>query len=263
MDDIYTARRPGARTVAVGSSQQLVERLGFAPGSPVKIIVADDHPLICAALTHALHGAIPESSILTAPTLSALQAALGDHADLDWVLLDLHMPGAKGFSSLVLLRGERPELPVILISSNDHPRTIRRAQQFGAAGFLPKSAALEQMLEAIGAVMSGETCFPSYKAHRSAEDAQLAARLAQLTPQQMRVLMCMADGLLNKQIAHELGLAENTVKVHVTAVLHKLGCHSRTHAAVLVKALEAEGAPESMSPEVAAAEVRDPVTTPT
>jgi DNA-binding NarL/FixJ family response regulator len=249
MDDIHTARGLGARTVAVGSSQQLVERLGFAPGSPVKIIVADDHPLICAALTHALHGAMPESSILTASTLSALQAALGDHADLDLVLLDLHMPGAKGFSSLVLLRGERPELPVILISSNDHPRTIRRAQQFGAAGFLPKSAALEQMLEAIGAVMSGETWFPSYKAHRSAEDAQLAARLAQLTPQQMRVLMCMADGLLNKQIAHELGLAENTVKVHVTAVLHKLGCHSRTHAAVLVKALEAEGAPESVSPE--------------
>jgi DNA-binding NarL/FixJ family response regulator len=249
MDDIHTARGLGARTVAVGSSQQLVERFGFAPGSPVKIIVADDHPLICAALTHALHGAMPESSILTAPTLSALQAALGDHADLDLVLLDLHMPGAKGFSSLVLLRGERPELPVILISSNDHPRTIRRAQQFGAAGFIPKSATLEQMLEAIGAVMSGETWFPSYKAHRSAEDAQLAARLAQLTPQQMRVLMCMAGGLLNKQIAHELGLAENTVKVHVTAVLHKLGCHSRTHAAVLVKALEAEGASESVSPE--------------
>ena len=261
MDDIHTARGLGARTVAVGSSQQLVQRLGFAPGSPVKIIVADDHPLICEALTHALHGAMPESSILTAPTLSALQAALGDHADLDLVLLDLHMPGAKGFSSLVLLRGERPELPVILISSNDHPRTIRRAQQFGAAGFLPKSATLEQMLEAIGAVMNGGTWFPSHGAHRSDEDAQLAARLAQLTPQQMRVLMCMADGLLNKQIAHELGLAENTVKVHVTAVLHKLGCHSRTHAAVLVKALEAEGAAESMSPEATIAQTGDAVAT--
>jgi DNA-binding NarL/FixJ family response regulator len=94
----------------------------------MKIIVADDHPLICAALTHALHGAIPDSAILTAPTLGALQAALGNHADLDLVLLDLHMPGAKGFSSLVLLRGERPALPVILISSNDHPRNnlVRR-----------------------------------------------------------------------------------------------------------------------------------------
>jgi DNA-binding NarL/FixJ family response regulator len=244
------------------SGGQHVDCVGFTPKSPVKIMVADDHPLICAALTHALHGAIPESSILTAPTLSALQAALGEHADLDLVLLDLHMPGAKGFSSLVLLRGERPALPVILISSNDHPRTIRRAQQFGAAGFLPKSATLEQMLEAIGAVMCGGTWFPIHRAHRSAEDAQLAARLAQLTPQQMRVLMCMADGLLNKQIAHEMGLAENTVKVHVTAVLHKLGCHSRTHAAVLVKALEAEGAPESLAPEAIGARMGDAVTAP-
>jgi DNA-binding NarL/FixJ family response regulator len=246
----------------VSSSERHIDRFEFAPKSPVKIIVADDHPLICAALTHALRGAIPESSILTAPTLSALQTALGEHTDLDLVLLDLHMPGAKGFSSLVLLRGERPELPVILISSNDHPRTIRRAQQFGAAGFLPKSATLEQMLEAIGRVMNGGTWFPGHGAHRSDEDARLAARLAQLTPQQMRVLMCMADGLLNKQIAHELGLAENTVKVHVTAVLHKLECHSRTHAAVLVKALEAEGAPESTAPEADGAQTRDAVTTP-
>jgi DNA-binding NarL/FixJ family response regulator len=262
MGDVREISGLSAPNVAVGPSGRHIDGFGFAAKSPVKIIVVDDHPLICAALTHALHGAIPESSILTAPTLSALQATLVDHADLDLVLLDLHMPGAKGFSSLVLLRGERPELPVILISSNDHPRTIRRAQQFGAAGFLPKSATLEQMLEAIGAVMCGGTWFPSHRAHRSAEDAQLAARLAQLTPQQMRVLMCMADGLLNKQIAHELELAENTVKVHVTAVLHKLGCHSRTHAAVLVKALEAEGAPESMAPEAAGALMGDAVTTP-
>ncbi|MDE2220546.1 MAG: response regulator transcription factor, partial [Gammaproteobacteria bacterium] len=149
--------------------------------------------------------------------------------------------------------GQRPELPVILISSNDHPRTIRRAQQFGAAGFLPKSAPLEHMLEAIRAVMDGGSWFPGSKAQRSDEDAQLAARLAHLTPQQMRVLMCMADGLLNKQIAHELGLAENTVKVHVTAVLHKLRCRSRTHAAVLVRALEAEGAPAAWPEEAPAA----------
>jgi DNA-binding NarL/FixJ family response regulator len=243
MGDIHIISDLSTSDVPVGSSGPHTDRCSPAPKSSLKIVVADDHPLICTGLTHALHGVLPDSSILTAPTLSALQATLSGHADVDLVLLDLHMPGAKGFSSLVLLRGERPELPVILISSNDHPRTIRRAQQFGAAGFLPKSGTLEQMSEAIAAVMSGATWFPSYRAQRSAEDAQLAARLAQLTPQQMRVLLCMADGLLNKQIAHELGLAENTVKVHVTAVLHKLGCHSRTHAAVLVKALEAEGAP--------------------
>lgn len=210
-------------------------------GSPAKIMIADDHPLVCAALTHTLRAAMPSATVLTASSLSAIESALNGHPDLDLALLDLHMPGARGFSALMLLRGQRPELPVIVISSNDHPRTIARAQQFGAAGFLPKSAPLAEMLAAIASVMAGGTCFPLHHAARSEEDTKLAARLSQLTPQQMRVLMCIADGLLNKQIAHELHLAENTVKVHVAAVLHKLGCHTRTHAALLAKVLEAEG----------------------
>ncbi len=214
---------------------------GSGLGSPAKILIADDHPLVCAALTHTLGAAMPSATILTASSLNALEVSIAEHPDLDLALLDLHMPGARGFSGLLLLRGQRPELPVIVISSNDHPRTIARAQQFGAAGFLPKSAPLADMLGAIASVMAGGSCFPRHEVTRSDEDAKLAARLAQLTPQQMRVLMCIADGLLNKQIAYELHLAENTVKVHVAAVLHKLGCHTRTHAALLAKRLEAEG----------------------
>ncbi len=227
---------------------------GSGLGSPAKILIADDHPLVCAALTHTLRSAMPLATVLTASSLSALEAAIAEHPDLELALLDLHMPGARGFSALLLLRGQRPELPVIVISSNDHPRTIARAQQFGAAGFLPKSAPLTDMLAAISEVMSGGVCFPRHQAMRSDEDAKLAARLAQLTPQQMRVLMCIADGLLNKQIAYELQLAENTVKVHVAAVLHKLGCHTRTHAALLAKGLEAEGgAPCAALPEAVGA----------
>ena len=223
---------------------------GPALRAPAKIVIADDHPLVCAALTQALHAAMPSATILIASSLSAIEAILAEHPDLDLALLDLHMPGARGFSALLLLRGQRPELPVIVISSNDHPRTVARAQQFGAAGFLPKSAPLAEMLAAMAGVMAGGACFPRHEARRSDEDAKLAARLAQLTPQQMRVLMCIADGLLNKQIAHELDLAENTVKVHVAAVLHKLGCHTRTHAALLAKGLEAEGGtPYSVLPE--------------
>jgi len=223
---------------------------GFGLGSPAKIMIADDHPLVCAALTHTLRSAMPSAKVLTVSSLSAIETTLAEHPDLDLALLDLHMPGARGFSALMLLRGQRPDLPVIVISSNDHPRTIARAQQFGAAGFLPKSAPLAEMLAAIASVMAGGTCFPLHHAARSEDDTKLAARLAQLTPQQMRVLMCIADGLLNKQIAHELCLAENTVKVHVAAVLHKLGCHTRTHAALLAKVLEAEGgAPGCALPE--------------
>lgn len=168
---------------------------------------------------------------------------LDQRPDTDLVLLDLTMPGAHGFSALLHVRGEHPEVPVVVISSNEHPRVIRRAQQFGAAGFIPKSSPADTIGEAVVAVLEGGAWFPPLTAERSEHDAALAARLAQLTPQQFRVLLCLADGLLNKQIAHELGLAENTVKVHVTAILKKLECHSRTQAAVLVKSLEPEAPP--------------------
>lgn len=205
------------------------------------ILVADDHPLFRAAVLHALREALPGVRVLEAASASALVETMAHELQVDLVLLDLAMPGARGLSSLVHLRGERPEVPVVVISSNDHPRTIRRAQQFGAVGFIPKSSPPEAIGAAVRAVLDGGDWFPPLTAERSEADAELATRLAQLTPQQFRVLLSLADGLLNKQIAHELGLAENTVKVHVTAILKKLGCHSRTQAAVMVKALEPEG----------------------
>ena len=205
------------------------------------LLVADDHPLFRAAVLHVLHERLPQFRTLEAASAATLGTALQEHPEVELVLLDLSMPGARGFSSLLHVRGEYPEVPVVVISSNDHPRVIRRAQQFGAAGFIPKSAPAEAMGEAIEAVLDGGSWFPPMAAERSEADAELAARLAQLTPQQFRVLLCLADGLLNKQIAYTLGLAENTVKVHVTAILKKLACYSRTQAAVLVKSLEAEG----------------------
>ncbi|MFT3670085.1 MAG: response regulator transcription factor [Pseudoxanthomonas sp.] len=207
------------------------------------ILVADDHPLFRNAVIHALRGALPGATVTEAAGATALGQALDQRPDTDLVLLDLTMPGAHGFSALLHVRGEHPEVPVVVISSNEHPRVIRRAQQFGAAGFIPKSSPAEAIGEAVAMVLDGGTWFPPLTAERSEEDATLAARLAQLTPQQFRVLLCLADGLLNKQIAHALGLAENTVKVHVTAILKKLECHSRTQAAVLVKSLEPEGPP--------------------
>ncbi|KLI98504.1 response regulator transcription factor [Luteimonas sp. FCS-9] len=208
--------------------------------APPTILVADDHPLLRAAVLHALRDGLGALRVVEAASASAVEAALQAHPDIELVLLDLAMPGARGLSTLVWLRGERPELPVLVISSNDHPRTVRRVQQFGAAGFISKSAPAESIAQAVAAVLDGGSWFPPLTAERSEADAHLASRLAQLTPQQVRVLLCLADGLLNKQIAHQLGLAENTVKVHVTAILKKLECHSRTQAAVLVKALERE-----------------------
>ena len=206
------------------------------------ILVADDHPLFRTAVVHALREALPAATVAEASSAASLNQALDARPDTDLILLDLTMPGAHGFSALLHVRGEHPEVPVVVISSNEHPRVIRRAQQFGAAGFIPKSAPAETIGDAVAAVLEGGAWFPPLSVERSEDDAALAAKLAQLTPQQFRVLLGLADGLLNKQIAHELGLAENMVKVHVTAILKKLECHSRTQAAVLVKSLEPEAA---------------------
>ena len=202
------------------------------------LLVADDHPLFRAAVLHVLRERFAQYQTLEAASAMTVSSTLQAHPEVELVLLDLTMPGARGFSTLLHVRGEYPEIPVVIISSNDHPRIIRRAQQFGAAGFIPKSAPAEDIAAAVAAVLDGGSWFPPMAAERSEADAELAARLAQLTPQQFRVLLCIADGLLNKQIAHELGLAENTVKVHVTAILKKLACYSRPQAAVLVKSLE-------------------------
>lgn len=203
-------------------------------------LVADDHPLFRTALIQVLRERFAQMRTVEAASAATLGTALQEHPEVELVLLDLAMPGARGFSSLLHVRGEYPEIPVVVVSSNEHPRVIRRAQQFGAAGFIPKSAPAEDMALAIETVLDGGSWFPPMAVERSEADAALAAKLAQLTPQQFRVLLCIADGLLNKQIAHELGLAENTVKVHVTAILKKLECYSRTQAAVLVKSLEPE-----------------------
>jgi len=202
-----------------------------------RILIADDHPLFRAALSFGLRELFPDAQIFEAASFALLEAAVAHRPEVDLALLDLNMPGAKGLSSLIYLRGERPETPVLVISANDQPRTVRRAQQFGAAGFISKAAPMQVLQQAVRAVMAGDEWFPGEKAGKSEDDARLASRLAHLTPQQFRVLLCVADGVANKQIALHLGLAENTVKVHITAILRKLECSSRTQAAVLVKAL--------------------------
>jgi DNA-binding NarL/FixJ family response regulator len=215
---------------------------------PLTLLIADDHPMFRGAMLHALADLLREGRAIEVASHSAMEATLAVDPGVDLILLDLTMPGALGFSSLLWLRGEHPDIPVLVISSNDHPRNVRRAQQFGAAGFVSKSAAADVLRDAVTEVMNGGTAFISARAERRDEDSALAARLARLTPQQFRVLMLMAEGLLNKQIAAELGLAENTVKIHVTAVLSKLDCRSRTQAAVLVKSLDLDDGVDGSHP---------------
>jgi DNA-binding NarL/FixJ family response regulator len=174
--------------------------------------------------------------VLEAGTLSEVIAAVRTQpprAPVDLVLLDLNMPGMNGFTGLVLIRAEFPALPVVVISASEDAVTVSRALDYGAAGFIPKSAPGECLAEAIGAVLAGDLWFPEHHEPTDrAEDVDLAARLATLTPQQLRVFMMVAAGRLNKQIAHELSVTEATVKAHVTMILRKLGVANRTQAVI-------------------------------
>ncbi len=152
------------------------------------------------------------------------------------------MPGVRGFSGLMYLRAQYPGLPIAVVSANDDPAVIRRCMQFGASGFIPKTVGIEALREAVARVLQGEVWTPPDVDLTGPADAEAAAvigRLATLTPQQVRVLMMLSAGLLNKQIAYELGVSEATVKAHVSAILQKLGVESRTQAVIAAGRIEA------------------------
>ncbi len=209
----------------------------------MKFVIADDHPLFRDALKRAVSSLFPDAAITEADTTATLQTVLEQVDDPDLLLLDLHMPGASGFSGLVHVRARYPSLPVIVVSGNEEPGVMRRAVAHGASGYIPKSSSLDDMAAAIGQVLDGEVWLPAGVAgaqptHLAQDEADIARRLRDLTPQQFRVLMMLADGLLNKQIAYELGVSEATIKAHMTAILKKLGASNRTQAVVAAARLQ-------------------------
>ncbi|MCS2609841.1 LuxR C-terminal-related transcriptional regulator [Halomonas dongshanensis] len=209
-----------------------------------KFIVADDHPLFRAALTQALRQVAPQAEIVEADTMEATTDVVTRHPDADLILLDLHMPGAHGFSGLIQLRGQMPDVPVAVVSGSDEPYVVRRAIDYGASGFIPKSSSLQLIAEAVSEILGGEVWLPeslmSVLEETSEEESRFAEAIASLTPQQFRVLNMLTEGLLNKQIAYELNVSEATIKAHVTAILRKLGVHSRTQAVIAAQKLEVE-----------------------
>jgi len=179
---------------------------------------------------------VPATNIEEAGAFGELTALLEKESDIDLVLLDLSMPGVSGFSGLIYLRAQYPAIPVVVVSASDDGDTIRRSMEFGASGFIPKRFGVETLREAIGKVMNGDVWTPSdvdLSAGVDPDMAKLRDRLITLTPQQVRVLMMLSEGLLNKQIAYELGVSEATIKAHVSAILQKLGVESRTQAVIV------------------------------
>lgn len=210
--------------------------------SSCRLVIADDHPLFRGALKQALADIAETTRIVETGDFQGTKDAVADGEDIDLVLLDLAMPGASGLSGLISLRGISA-VPMIVVSAHDDPQTIRRALELGASGFISKSASIEDIRRAVETVLSGGIAAPAgvdLGAERDPEVSDLIHRLQTLTPQQTRVLGMMAEGLLNKQIAYELGVSEATIKAHVSAVLQKLGVDSRTQAVILLSKIGAE-----------------------
>jgi len=215
-----------------------------------RLVIADDHPLFRGAMREAISGLLEKVDITEAGTFDDVVELLS--GDVDLVLLDLAMPGVRGFSGLMYMRAQYPSVPVIVVSANDDPAAIRRCMEFGASGFIPKTLGIDTMRAAISRVLGGGVWTPpdvDLSAGADSESAELMGRMATLTPQQVRVLMMLSEGLLNKQIAYQLGVSEATVKAHVSAILQKLGVESRTQAVIAAAKIESGQWPQNAGAE--------------
>ncbi len=214
----------------------------MANSSNYRFIIADDHPLFRGALRQAIEGMFTGVTIFEAGALDEVSKVLEAQDEVDLVLLDLNMPGVRGFSGLMYLRAQYPGVPIIVVSATEDAGTIRRCIEFGASGFVSKSLGPAQIHEALASVLDGGIWTPpgvNLAVNGQDETSALVKRLSTLTPQQVRVLMMLNEGLLNKQIAYELDVSEATVKAHVSAILQKLDVDSRTQAVIAAAKIEA------------------------
>lgn len=207
-------------------------------------IIADDHPLFRMALQQAIAEVIGDEVRFTEDFEQTIEA-LSKQENTDLLFLDLKMPGNDGLTGLMNIISSFPNLSVIIVSAEESVQVIHKVMEMGACAFIPKSSSLDKMAEAVEHVLNGEFWVPDYinldaienTDTQNADIKENLSRLAQLTPNQLKVLKMMADGLLNKQIAYELNISESTVKQHSSQVLKKLGLNNRTQAGVIYKQL--------------------------
>ena len=204
----------------------------------MQIILADDHPLFRQALTITLKSHFSSAEIFDAQTIPELEQHLENVDDADLLLLDLDIPGAQGFNSLITIRRSYPNLGVVIISGFEDKETIYKAMNFGAAGFIPKSTPVSEMVVAIKEVLNGKLWTPDGEFNGNPQTNIADNKIASLTPKQHKILLMFADGLLNKQIAYDLGLSESTIKSHASTIFLKLGVRNRTQAVILLNELQ-------------------------
>jgi len=207
---------------------------------PEKIIIADDHPLFRQALLGTLKAKLTYTKWVEAQTIEELEQQLTNNHDSDLLLLDLNIPGAHGFNTLIHVRNHFPQIPVVIVTAHEDHSTINKAMSYGAAGFVPKSTPVDDIYSAIVAVLSGNIWLPASfeQKQRDNKDGDIADRVASLTQQQYRILMMFAQGMLNKQIAYDLNVSEATIKAHATAIFRKLDVRNRTQAVIAIAQLD-------------------------
>lgn len=204
-----------------------------------RVLIVDDHPLFQDALAAALAAVPREGQAGAAHVLraSGLRQALEVLAakPVDLILLDLQLSDCQGLDGLTHLRVCAPNTPIVIVSATETPEAVAKARALGASGYAPKSLALADLQAALVTVLDGGAWFPP-AIGATADAGEMVRRLQDLTPAQARVLAGLSTGLLNKQIAFEMGISEATVKAHLTAIFRKLGAGNRTQALIAYRA---------------------------
>ncbi len=204
---------------------------------PAHFLIVDDHPLFLEALQRAIKSLLPGAETVEALSVEAAKAKLQGRVRFDVMLLDLSMPGTRGFEGLLELRSLYPKLPIVVVSALEDARIIQQVMSYGASGFIAKSVTRDELASSLRSVIEGSVTLPKGYTPPppqtpSGSKSDFVHKLQLLTPKQVSVLRMLRQGLLNKQIAHELQIEETTVKAHVSEILRKLNVSSRTQAVI-------------------------------
>ncbi|TDO98707.1 response regulator transcription factor [Marinomonas balearica] len=206
----------------------------------ITLAIADDHPLFRSALTGALKQQFNDVTIHESDDLDSTIEILQQNLELDLLLLDLNMPGCGKLYGLMRIRTDFPDVPVAVISGSEDNKIISTVVESGALGFIPKTCEPLEYASAIHSILDGDVWIPDNVVLEDQKNSNLEMqrKVAELTPQQFKVLCYLHEGMLNKQIAYELNISEATIKAHITAIFRKLGVNNRTQAVLIASELE-------------------------
>ncbi len=199
----------------------------------MRILIIDDHQLFIDDIRHIFYSLYKDVDIIVANSAGEAIQYMESSTALDLVLLDLHMPGLNGFSIIQHHRTQSSCLPIVIISGDDNPDTIKAVLDAGVMGFIPKSFPANKIQSALRAIMDGEIYIPEMSStpdsgHYYKQSYSNVANVNGITKRQLQVLVLLANGLSNKNISSTLSLSENTVKAHVSALFRALDASNRT-----------------------------------